>query len=125
MSGKAVIRATQVTRLLPEPPAEPLQRRATQPTRDCPLSPPSAAPTALGITDGRWQSRRGRRAAARARPGCPRSPLHTPPPTPARLRRLDRPQMFTKNGQAAKVSLVKEIIIGAGMGTVLGFWWQT
>lgn len=32
--------------------------------------------------------------------------------------------MFTPSGAAAKTSVVKEMIIGAGLGTVLGFWWQ-
>lgn len=34
-------------------------------------------------------------------------------------------QMFTTNGQASRVSIVKEIIIGSALGTALGFWWQT
>ena len=33
--------------------------------------------------------------------------------------------MFTKNGQASRVSIIKEIAIGATMGAALGFWWQT
>lgn len=33
--------------------------------------------------------------------------------------------MFTTNGQASRVSIVKEIIIGSALGTALGFWWQT
>ncbi|KAL6772064.1 COX5C [Auxenochlorella protothecoides x Auxenochlorella symbiontica] len=33
--------------------------------------------------------------------------------------------MFTPSGAAAKTSVVKEMILGAGLGTVLGFWWQT
>lgn len=34
-------------------------------------------------------------------------------------------QMFTTTGQASRTSIVKEIVIGAGLGTALGFWWQT
>lgn len=34
-------------------------------------------------------------------------------------------QMFTTTGQASRVSIVKEIVIGASLGTALGFWWQT
>jgi hypothetical protein len=33
--------------------------------------------------------------------------------------------MFTKNGQASRVSLTKEIVIGTAIGTVLGLYWQT
>lgn len=33
--------------------------------------------------------------------------------------------MFTKTGQASRVSLGKEIAIGLTMGASLGFWWQT
>lgn len=33
--------------------------------------------------------------------------------------------MFTKTGQASRVSLGKEIAIGLTMGAALGFWWQT
>lgn len=33
--------------------------------------------------------------------------------------------MFTKTGQASRVSVGKEIVIGAGLGTIFGFWWQT
>ena len=33
--------------------------------------------------------------------------------------------MFTKNGQASRVSIIKEIAIGTTMGVALGFWWQT
>lgn len=34
-------------------------------------------------------------------------------------------QMFTKTGQASRVSLGKEIAIGLTLGASLGFWWQT
>ncbi|PRW60679.1 cytochrome c oxidase subunit 5C-2 [Chlorella sorokiniana] len=34
-------------------------------------------------------------------------------------------QMFTKTGQASRISLGKEIAIGLTMGAALGFWWQT
>ena len=33
-------------------------------------------------------------------------------------------QMFTKTGQASKISVVKEIIIGSTLGIGLGLWWQ-
>jgi hypothetical protein len=33
--------------------------------------------------------------------------------------------MFTKTGQASRVSIIKEIAIGTTMGAALGFWWQT
>lgn len=33
--------------------------------------------------------------------------------------------MFTKNGQASKISVVKEIVIGTTLGAAFGFWWQT
>lgn len=34
-------------------------------------------------------------------------------------------QMFTKTGQASRVSVAKEILIGASLGAALGFYWQT
>lgn len=34
-------------------------------------------------------------------------------------------QMFTKTGQASRVSVVKEIAIGLTLGTALGLYWQT
>ena len=33
-------------------------------------------------------------------------------------------QMFTKNGVASKTSVVKELVIGTGLGLALGLWWQ-
>ncbi|PSC74840.1 Cytochrome c oxidase subunit 5C-2 [Micractinium conductrix] len=34
-------------------------------------------------------------------------------------------QMFTKTGQASRISVTKEILIGSTLGAGLGFWWQT
>jgi len=33
-------------------------------------------------------------------------------------------QMFTTNGMASKVSVVKEIVIGSALGLGFGLWWQ-
>ena len=56
------------------------------------------------------------RAPAAASVGSNRAGFPARPPTL---------QMFTKTGQASRVSLGKEIAIGLTMGASLGFWWQT
>ena len=123
MSGKAVIRATQVTH---PGPGRACGRRGDAAERAAaPLVDPRAAPAA--------PSDRARALAVARRPpagrqalGGPAGRLHAAANPPAACpRRLDRSQMFTKTGQASKVSVAKEIIIGASMGAVLGFWWQT
>lgn len=108
MSGKAVIRATQVGCTVPS---------GRTRLRVGSVRGPAKAVTVRRV--GRWP------------PHMARSAPIGPPGRPALPACLFRPllhlnlQMFTKNGQASRVSLMKEIVIGSAIGTVLGLYWQT
>lgn len=91
---------------------------------------PSAGPAGRHRRPRRLQSARWRGSSTargpraqdprpRRRPACRRACRLKPAPICPAV------QMFTKTGQASRVSLGKEIAIGLTMGAALGFWWQT
>lgn len=122
MSGKAVIRATQVRPPLAGRP----ESRAQHPLGWS----PGGAGRLLGLPS---IDSSGRSAADGTQEALPLARSLAPPRAPpllllapqALVAAVALPQMFTKTGQASRVSVAKEIIIGATLGTALGFYWQT